>query len=321
MVCADAPETRSDLGYPGPVIGEADRPIRLAAFEWLTEQRTEHGEALPRTTLQNFRLGPIRIPLMGPQGIFKPAVCELPISVTTVTGGPYSDSFDTATGILRYAYRGTDPTHRDNRGLRRAMVERVPLVYFHGLDHGTYAAAYPVFVVGDDPSALFFSMQVDDLYSAMKDSASGPAIAEDDAEPRRAYVTATFRRRLHQAAFRERVVRAYQDRCALCQLRHRELLDAAHITADVDPEGEPLISNGLALCKLHHAAFDGFFFAIRPDYTVEVRDSILAEADGPMLIIGLQQIHGQRIFVPSALANQPDRLRLEKRYDEFRQAS
>ena len=43
-------------------------------------------------------------------------------------------------------------------------------------------------------------------------------------------------------------------RCALCRLRHQELLDAAHITPDSEAEGEPLVSNGVVLCKLHHAA-------------------------------------------------------------------
>ena len=266
------------------MIGEADRAIRLSVFDWLTDQREKHGEVLPRTVLEAFELDGRRIPLMGPSGIWKPAACELPISIATVTSGPYSDTFDVANGVLRYAYRGTDPKHRDNVGLRRAMIERVPLVYFHAVDRGQYAAAYPVFVVGHDPAALFFSMQVDDLNAAVSDALSGTAVAEDEAEPRRAYVTATFRRRLHQVAFRERVIRAYRDRCALCRLRHSELLDAAHITPDSDPEGEPVVSNGLALCKLHHAAFDRFFFAVRPDYVIEVRPSILAETDGPMLV-------------------------------------
>jgi hypothetical protein len=35
-----------------------------------------------------------------------------------------------------------------------------------------------------------------------------------------------------------------------------ELLDAAHILPDGHPKGEPVVPNGLALCKLHHAAFD-----------------------------------------------------------------
>jgi putative restriction endonuclease len=122
-------------------------------------------------------------------------------------------------------------------------------------------------------------------------------------------------------AFRQRVIRAYQERCALCSLRHQELLDAAHITPDRDPEGEPVVSNGVALCKLHHAAFDGFFFAIRPDYVIEVRPSILAEHDGPMLAVGLQEIHERRIFLPKRSMDRPDPARLERRYADFILAS
>jgi putative restriction endonuclease len=304
------------------MIGEADNRIRLAVFDWLTRQRDEHGESLPRTVLETFMLDTTRIPLVGPSGIWKPAACELPISVTTVVSGPYSDRFDVARGMLRYAYRGTDPSHRDNVGLRRAMHERVPIVYFHAIEPGQYAAAYPVFVVGDDPKSLFFSMQVDDVYVGLSASAAATEFGiNEDPEPRRAYVTATFRRRLHQAMFRKKVIRAYQGRCALCRLRHSELLNAAHITADRDLEGEPVVSNGIALCTLHHAAFDSFFFAVSPDYVVEVRRSILEEKDGPMLVVGLQQIDGQRIHVPLREVERPDRARLERRYATFQQLS
>jgi putative restriction endonuclease len=302
------------------VIGGTDGPVRTAVFDWLTEQRGQFGEALRRDALEDFTLDAVRIPLVGPQGIFKPRVCELPISITTIAGGPYSDTFDERSGTLRYAYRGTDPGHRDNVGLRRAMAERVPLVYFHGVRPGVYVAAYPVFVVRDDPAGLTFTMQVDDISAAFVGAPHDHLIADDRAAARRAYVTRTIRQRVHQVAFRERVIRAYQERCALCSLRHQELLDAAHIIPDRDPEGEPLVSNGVALCKLHHAAFDRFFFAIRPDYVIEVRRSILDEHDGPMLLVGLQQIHEKRIFVPRRPGERPDPVRLERRYEEFLQA-
>lgn len=303
------------------MIGAVDGRIRRAVFDWLTEQRDELGEALPRTALETFVLDGRRVPLVGPQGIWKPAVCELPLSITTIVRGPYSDSFDDRSGTLRYAYRGTDPQHRDNVGLRRAMAERVPVVYFHAVEPGSYVAAYPVFVVGDDPSGLRFTLQVDDLSAALAPVMAGHRISEDSTEARRAYVTRTVRQRLHQVVFRERVIRAYQERCALCSLHHQELLDAAHITPDRDPEGEPVVSNGVALCKLHHAAFDRLFFAIRPDYMIEVRQSILDEHDGPMLVVGLQQIHEKRILLPRRPSDRPDPERLERRYAEFLQAS
>lgn len=309
--------------YPGPVIGAADRELRLTVFDWLTRQRGDDA-TLSWATLRGgaFVLGQ-HVHVLGPQGIFKPAQFELPLSITTSPKSPYSDGVDTATGMLRYAYRGTDPRHPDNVGLRRAMRERVPLVYFHGIEVGAYVATYPVFVVGDNPASLFFLIQADDFWAVRKEAetAGTVAVAEDDSEARRAYVTATVRRRLHQVAFRERVVRAYRERCALCRLGHRELLDAAHITPDTDPEGAPTVTNGLALCKLHHAAFDRFFFAVRPDYRVEVRASILGESDGPMLVIGLQKIHGQHIALPTQSAQFPDRDRLARRYDDFLKAS
>jgi putative restriction endonuclease len=305
--------------YPRRVIGDTDRAIRLAVFEWLTDRR-ETGEVIARTELEQFALAGRRIPLVGPSGIWKPAVCTLPLSITTIIRGPYPDSFDLARGILRYAYRGTDPQHRDNRGLREAMVGRVPLVYFHAIGPGEYVAAYPVFVVGDDPASLMFEMQIDDLSAALE-SAAGHRLGEDTAEPRRAYVTATFRRRLHQVAFRERVLRAYRERCALCRLAHPELLDAAHITPDSEEAGIPTVTNGLALCKLHHAAFDRLFFAVRPDYVVDVRASVLAERDGPMLVVGLQEIHGKSIALPARAADLPDRDRLAERYQQFLRAS
>jgi putative restriction endonuclease len=303
------------------VIGAADQRIRLAVFDWLAQQRELHGEALSRDSLEGFALDGRPIPLVGPSGIWKPAACELPISVTTSYQSPYTDSWTGREGEVRYSYRGTDPQHRDNVGLRRAMRERVPLVYFLALEPGVYAAAYPTFIVGDDPAGLHFTLQVDDATASLQLPDRADTYPEADPEPRRAYVTTVVQRRLHQLAFRERVIRAYEERCALCRLRHRELLDAAHITPDRDPAGDPVVSNGMALCKLHHAAFDQFFFAVRPDYRIEVRPSLLAETDGPMLVVGLQQIHGQQIHLPRRVVNLPDRDRLERRYAEFRRVS
>lgn len=289
-------------------------------FDWLARERETQGETISRSALVGFTVDGRRIPLVGPTGIWKPAACELPLSIATTTSGPYSDVFDDAAGTLHYSYRGEDPAHRDNVGLRRAMRERVPLVYFHAVEPGSYVAAWPVFVVGDDPAALMFTMQVDDVATALLGTRVGLQVADDRETARRAYVTRTVEQRLHQVAFRQRVIRAYQERCALCSLRHAELLDAAHITPDIDPEGLPVVQNGIALCKLHHAAFDRFFFAVTPDYRVVVRPSILAESDGPMLLVGLQQIHDKSILLPRRPSDRPDPARLQRRYEEFLRA-
>ena len=301
------------------VSGELDHRVRLAAFQWLRAQMDIHGEVLPRSILAGgFELDGHRVPLLGPQGIFKPALCEVPLSITTIPG-QYPDAMDA--GTLAYAYRGTDPSHPDNRGLRRAMQQQTPLVYFYRLQPGQYLAAFPVYIVGDHPERLSFDVQVDDAAQLARPPEPFDLVREDRAAIRREYVTSIVRRRLHQQAFRSRVIEAYRTRCAFCRLRHQELLDAAHITADAAETGEPVVSNGLSLCKLHHAAFDRHFLTVRPDYVIEVRRSILEEEDGPMLLHGLKGMHGTQIYVPREASLQPDRSRLEERHAAFVRAA
>jgi predicted restriction endonuclease len=99
-----------------------------------------------------------------------------------------------------------------------------------------------------------------------------------------------------------------------------ELLDAAHILPDRHPMGAPTVSNGLALCKLHHAAFDGQILGVRPDLVVQIREDILREKDGPMLLHGLQGFQGSQILIPTRRDLQPDRDFLAERYEIFRKA-
>ena len=298
---------------------ERDARVRAASFEWLKDQVARRGDVLPRSALADgFILDGVRVPLVGPQGIFKPQVLRgVPLSITTAPAGPYNDSFG-ANGLLRYRYRGTDPSHPDNRGLRLAMELRLPLIYFHGVVPGKYLAAWPVFVVGDDPGDLAFTVAIDDAeHLGLGAAARENLVREDGDSARRMYVTATVRARLHQRDFRERVLEAYRRQCAFCSLRHEELLDAAHIIADTEPAGEPLVRNGLALCALHHAAFDRYFLGLRPDYVLEVRSDILEEHDGPMLVHGIQALQGTRIIVPQRRDLQPARELVEMRYQRF----
>ena len=110
---------------------------------------------------------------------------------------------------------------------------------------------------------------------------------------------------------------AYQEHCAICKLKHRELLDAAHIIPDKEG-GEPVVQNGLALCKIHHAAFDQNIIGITPDYQIHVRKDILEEIDGPMLKHGIQEMHGSKLILPRAESKRPKREWLEERYQSFR---
>ncbi len=295
--------------------------LRLAAFRHLEELSARHGGLLPWSALnQGFLHGSELIRLMGPQGIFKPAQFQLPLSIATAPEKPgkprpYDDEVG-ADGFLRYRYRGTDPQHADNRGLRTCGQNGIPLVYFHGVSSGWYEAFWPVYIQSDDPGALTFTVAVDDPDVLRPDLT--PEVVDD---ARRVYVTRLAVQRLHQAAFRHRVLTAYRTTCAVCRLKeHRELLDAAHILPDGHPRGEPVVPNGLSLCKIHHAAYDWNVVGIRPDLVVEVSEKVLAERDGPMLRHGIQELHGSRLIVPRRPTERPDPTFLEERYEEFRAA-
>lgn len=297
-----------------------DHQVRTAAFAFLEGQRALHGDVLPRTTLaEGFTFQGCRVPLLGPQGIFKPAILpEMPLSITTAppkpgVPSPYDDQLR-PDGLISYRYRGIDPNHPDNIGLRLAGQRNAPLVYHYGIIPGRYLSVWPVYVVGADDRALTFTLAVDDHRLA-----AGDLRGAGD-ELRRSYVTRLTVQRLHQQSFRERVLRAYQDQCAICRLRHTELLEAAHILPDGHPRGEPVVANGLALCKLHHAAFDRHILGIRPDLVVEIRADILAEVDGPMLRYGLQEMQGSRLHAPRTLDLRPRAEFLAERYDLFRKA-
>ncbi len=196
------------------------------------------------------------------------------------------------------------------------MLEARPLIYFRGLDRGQYSALWPAVIIADDPATSTFTVACEDIQLLKPDL--GITVVD---EVRRRYVTRLTVQRLHQAAFRQRVLKAYRQSCSVCNLRHVQLLDAAHILPDLHESGQPVVPNGLSMCKIHHAAFDANILGVRPDYVIEIRDDILAEIDGPMLEHGLQAHHGGKLIVPKATAEHPDPERLELRWDEFRHAS
>ena len=112
----------------------------------------------------------------------------------------------------------------------------------------------------------------------------------------------------------------YRACCAICRLRHEELLEAAHILPDGHPRGEPIVANGLALCKLHQAAFDTHLLGVDPDLTVVTRPDILRDPDGPMLSHGLQVFPRSSDLVPQRIAQRPRREFLAERFALFRKA-
>lgn len=296
-----------------------DDRIRSAAMAWLDERRLSEAPFLHYKELADFHHAGERIALMDRQrGIRKPARMSAALSMrTTYTPPgkepPYADTEGTD-GLLRYKYRGQDPDFHENVALRNAMHQAAPLIWFIAVAEGIYEAVYPVWLVADDREKLEFTVAVDD---AQRLVVPGAAV---DVNQRR-YVERLTKMRLHQPVFRARVLEAYRTACSVCRLQHRSLLDAAHILPDGHPHGQPVVTNGLALCKIHHAAYDHNILGIDPAAKVHIRRDILDEVDGPMLRHGLQEMAGVRLQLPSSAAARPSTAALAERFEFFRTAT
>src|SRR5699024_1627364 len=94
-------------------------------------------------------------------------------------------------------------------------------------------------------------------------------------------------------------------------------LDAAHIVPDGEQLGQPVVQNGLSMCKIHHAALDQQLLGITPDYEVRLNHELLDIIDGPMLRHGLQEMHGPGPTLPGRRTDHPDRERIDLRYADF----
>lgn len=295
-----------------------DEDIRSSCFASLDVLCARYGEDVPyRDGLdQGFPFRGRRVPFLSTQkGIFRAAAQRGPaaLSIQTSSKSPYDDE-QVESGFL-YAYRAGSVDQPDNRALRTAQELRVPIVYFVATRPGWYKPLYPCFVVEDDPGARRVLVSPGRMVGPLDEQEATPI--ENPIERR--YLVRETRVRVHQARFRGRVIPAYSGRCAICRLKETRLLDAAHIVGDLEQQGEPVVSNGLSLCSIHHRAFDQDLVGVSPDYEVNVSARLLDEDDGPMLDV-LKTFHRQPIVVPERRAWRPDRARLAARFERFSSA-
>ena len=120
---------------------------------------------------------------------------------------------------------------------------------------------------------------------------SGPAGAGES--------TAVRRVRRLQSLFRQIVLVSYDSACAVCDLAVPDLLDAAHITPwgreaarRLDP------ANGIAMCVLHHRAFDRGLISVAADNRVVLADELRREDATPVHRVALLGIEGRAVRPP-----------------------
>jgi putative restriction endonuclease len=299
-----------------------DFRMRTAAFEHVRSLNATRDHLASDDLKQGFLFEGERIPLVNPQrGIFKPRQMRYLLSIRTVFPKPgakvwYDDQrrvhqqiYDSS-DLVDYAFMGTNPDAADNRWLREAYDEYIPIIYFIGIAPGRFLAQLPVFIADWNGAQLKASIR----FGAPNEEVR--SLPENG--PARRYTLNVVKQRLHQASFRQAVLSAYNGRCALSGLPEPMLLDAAHIVSDKhEVFGQPVVPNGIPLSKIHHAAFDAHLLGIDPYYRMHVSPRLMEQNDGPMLE-ALKQLHHKIIRLPERVRDRPDRERLELRFEAFR---
>jgi putative restriction endonuclease len=292
---------------------EEELALRDDLIDKVISRANEGDGMLSRSELGNFTYAGQVIRLIDQYGgIWNPGASwtlgtdlRATLSINTTKSGKYEDQ-EVSGGLWRYDYQ-SGGTAGKNTKMRKAMELQLPLIWFVQQDSGRYVP-YKVFIINDYP---------DQGYCLIAPDLSLATASRSESLIERRYAERMMKQRLHQPAFRARVISAYETKCAICRLGHGRLLDAAHITLDSDETSSTSVTNGLSLCKIHHTAYDINIVGIDPNYTVHVRPDILAEKDGPMLEHGIKDMESEKLWVPRSPDERPDPVRLEKRFKEF----
>lgn len=291
-----------------------DTARRAAAFEALDKLVDDYGPALTRAQLRNLPLDVPAPHLVDRQkGIWNPRWLAATLSVLTTDDHSYDDR-ELAMGIWAYSYRAGG-AGGDNTKLQLAHQLGVDVIYFRPVGPLLYEPIYPVRVVENYPQRGEVVLVRRDV-----DRTDWSRGEESETEYLREWTQRVVQARKHQADFRKRVMTAYAGQCAMCHFSHATLIDAAHIDSDKSEYGDPHVNNGMALCKLHHGAFDQHLMTVTPDSIIEVAPRVLDEQDGPILTHGIQKLHNTRVYLPRRDADKPSKQRLERRYAMFQEA-
>ena len=303
---------------------DPDLALRQAAITRAQELSDAYGGLIPLAALRNgFEFRGRRVSFGSFfKGIHRPKEMEGAAALTLMTAAekpgkprPYEDEIDLDGGAILYHYRAGALDQPDNRALEAAHELQSALIYFKGIAPGQYVAIAPVFVRVNDPRSRLVLLEKG--LAGIDTQPGGPLSTPD----MRRYALREVRVRLHQQRFRQDVLKAYRNRCTVCALRGHDLVQAAHIVADPAPEGVASVINGLALCAIHHLAYDRNLLGIDPGGGVHIAQSLREEHDGPMLREGLQGFHGAAIRKPRLVAQHPDPDRLAVRFEEFETAA
>jgi putative restriction endonuclease len=251
--------------------------IRLEAIHYVRDLR-ERWVAVPASELQQFVTGGERVFLKGQQGIFRPSELTDPLSITSTIDSPYTADPIEGSRVMYDFAPGSE-------GLKRCAEMELPLIYFLQVKRKPspeYVIFAPVFVVGWDDASRRFLIDLSEqkpgevasrpaaMWQLTLPAVRTPESPMEIRELARNYVISTVQRRLQHARFRNAILKAYRERCAVCGLRVRAIIDAVSLVADQDPHTAISVRDGIALCATHHRAFDAHILRFDSEYTIHI---------------------------------------------------
>lgn len=244
--------------------------VRLDAIHFVRGLR-ERWVAVPAAELRGFE-----IHLKGQSGIFKPAELSDPLSLTTTIQSRHTHDVLEGSCVM-YDYVARDS---DNESLKRCADAELPLIYFLQVTRRPtpeYVIFAPVYVVGWDDQARQFLVDLSEQRPseiAARATRQLGLFRASAREMAKSYTISTVKQRLDAARFRNEVLRAYGERCAVCGLHQRALLDAAPLAI---PSTEV---NGIALCATHFRAYGAGMLTIDDQGLIHIHIDRRSAGDG-----------------------------------------
>jgi putative restriction endonuclease len=195
----------------------------------------------------------------------------------------------------------------------------------HNLGIATYlrpAALGREVVVAVSPDSLLWYVQHGlPLHNSQDDAASVAELVEatpeierefldtstNEVEASRRYDLVETMRAYRDAKFKPAVLRAYRHRCAVCGCALK-LVDAAHIVPVSHPRSTDSVNNGIALCRLHHGAYDNGLLGFQSNYNIVLNPLAEQRLSQLNLSVGLDEFRTRlpaRISVPNVIEVRP----------------
>lgn len=296
-----------------------NQKILQSAFYAVRRLQSIYGDEIPwREIAKGFGyLGNKVFLASAANGIFKPkemAEGLLSIKTTVPKAGHVARYDDGQLGddVYKYAFEDAANGRDRNHYLYHAYNRQSPFVYFHGVAPGMYQAIWPCFIRRIDEINSYVEVIVGS--SNVIGESGGVYTVPNKIEAK--YYAVEAKRRGHQAAFSRMIMSTYKEKCALTRLPIRQLIEAAHIIPDCE-NGPQTVTNGIAMSRIHHKAYDSNLLGIDGDYKIHIRDDKRLVESVPFAIACFKELEGKKIWLPQDKSSRPNPDFLDQRFQFY----